>query len=254
MPFPQISKAVTDKELKIPFYARSAIFLVGLFTLLAMLYIARVIIVPIVFSVIIAILLSPVVNFFVRRKINRVLGIVITLFLTFLIIGGFGAFVFSQVSRFSESSPILVDKFSLILNQSITWASGYFDIDVQDIHAWILKTKGELINTSGVAIGQTLVMLGNGVMVLLLVPLYVFLILFYQPLLLDFIRRIFAGIHQNKVSEIVTQTKTVVQRYLFGLVIEFVLVALLNSTALLILGIDYAILLGIIGALLNLIP
>jgi predicted PurR-regulated permease PerM len=56
------------------------------------------------------------------------------------------------------------------------------------------------------------------------------------------------------VSEVVTQSKTVIQRYLVGLVIEAAIVATLDATALLILGIDYAILLGIIGALLNVIP
>jgi predicted PurR-regulated permease PerM len=52
----------------------------------------------------------------------------------------------------------------------------------------------------------------------------------------------------------VTQTKSVIQHYLIGLVIETAIVATLDATALLIIGIDYAILLGIIGALLNLIP
>ena len=56
------------------------------------------------------------------------------------------------------------------------------------------------------------------------------------------------------MSEIVTQIKTVIQRYLVGLVIEAVMVATMNAAALLMLGIEYAILLGIIGALLNVIP
>jgi predicted PurR-regulated permease PerM len=243
-----------DKEFNIPFYARVTIFLVGLFAFITMLYIAKSIVVPIVFSIVIAILLQPVVNFFLRKRMNRVLAIVITLLLTFLVIAAFGAFLFSQVSRFSESWPLFVDKFTEILNQTITWASGYFDIQPQKIHEWIIKTKGELINSSGAAIGQTLVTLGSTVVVLFLVPLYVFLILFYQPLLLDFIHKIFAEIHQSKVSEIVTQTKTVVQRYLVGLVIEAVMVATMNSIALFIIGIEYAILLGIIGAMLNIIP
>jgi predicted PurR-regulated permease PerM len=72
--------------------------------------------------------------------------------------------------------------------------------------------------------------------------------------LLDFIRKLFGTSNQSQVSEIVTQTKTVIQRYLVGLVIEMVIVAALETATLLILGIDYAILLGIIGALLNLIP
>jgi len=245
---------VIEKELKIPFYAKVTIFLIGIFALLTMLYIAKGIIVPLVFAIIIAILLNPVVNFFVRKRINRVLSIVITLLLTFLVIAGFGAFFFSQASRFSESWPLFVDKFTETLNQAITWASGYFDIDPTKIHEWIARTKSELIDTSGAAIGKTIVTVGSGLVILFLLPLYIFLILFYQPLLLDFIHKLFAEIHQSQVSEIVSQTKTVVQRYLFGLVIEAIIVATMNSVALLLLGIQYAILIGIIGALLNLIP
>jgi predicted PurR-regulated permease PerM len=242
------------KELKLPSYAKVTILFIGLFAFLTMLYIAQGIIVPLVFAIIIAILLHPVVNFFVRRRINRVVAIVITLLLTILVIIAFGAFFFSQASRFSESWPILVDKFTGMLNQTITWASGYFDINPQKIHEWITKTKGELINTSTAAIGQTLVTVGSGVVVLFLVPVYIFMILYYQPLILDFIRKLFATSNQSQVSEIVTQTKTVIQRYLIGLVIEGVMVATMNSVALLILGIEYAILLGILGALLNVIP
>jgi predicted PurR-regulated permease PerM len=247
-------KALIVKELNFPFYAKTTIVLIGFFVLLSMLYIARGIIVPLVFAIILAILLHPVVNFFLRFKMNRVIAIIITLLLTILVIAGLGAFFFSQANRFSESWPVLVDKFTVLLNQTVTWASGYFDINPQKIDAWLLKTKGELINTSGASIGQTLVNVGGGVVILFLIPVYIFMILFYQPLLLEFIRRVFAKSNPSQVNEIVTQTKTVIQRYLIGLVIEAVIVATLNSTALLILGIDYAIMLGIIGALLNVIP
>jgi predicted PurR-regulated permease PerM len=244
----------TDKELKLPFYAKAAIFFVGLFAFLTMLYIARGIIVPLIFAVIIAIMLHPAVNFFVRIRINRVLAIVITLFFTFLIIVAFGALLYSQASQFSESWPLLVDKSTGILNQTITWASGYFDIKPKNIQEWITKAKDALINISSAKIGQTLVAVGNWLVILFLIPVYIFLILFYQPLLIEFIRRLFSANKQVQVSEIVTQIKTVIQRYLIGLVIEAVLIAILDISALLILGIEYAILLGIIGALLNVIP
>lgn len=242
------------KELRIPVYAKASLFFIGLSAFLSMLYIAQGIIVPLVFAVIIAIVLHPVVEFFIRLGVNRVLAIIITLLVTLIFIAAFCLLLFSQVSRFSDSWPILVDKFTVILNQAITWASGYFDINPQKIHAWILKTKGELINTSGLAIGQTIVSVGSAIMILLLVPVYTFIILYYQPLLLDFIRKVFGKSNESQVGEIVTQTKSVIQRYLVGLVIEGVIVAVLNSVGLLILGIDYAILLGVIGALLNVIP
>jgi predicted PurR-regulated permease PerM len=78
--------------------------------------------------------------------------------------------------------------------------------------------------------------------------------LFYQPILLEFIHRLFGKDYHNSVSEIIGQVKTVIQRYLFGLLIEAVLVAILDTAALLIFGIEYALLLGILGALLNMIP
>jgi len=244
----------TDKELKLPFYAKATIFLVGLFALLTMLYIAQRIVIPIAFAIIIAIVLQPVVNFFVRMKMNRVIAIVITLLLTFLFIAAFVALLFSQASRFSETWPILVDKFTVIINHAITWASGYFNIDPQNFRDWITKTKGELINTVSSSIGQTLVTIGGGLVLMLLLPLYIFLLLFYQLLLLNFIHKLFGKNNQAHVSEIITQTKTLTQHYIRGLLFEAVIVATLYASGLLIIGIDYAILLGVIAALLNIIP
>jgi len=242
------------EDSKIPFYAKVTIFLVGLIALLAIMYIAKSIIIPIVFSVIIAIVLHPFINFLVRLKINRILAIVITMFLTFLVIAAFGIVLINQASRFGESWPILIEKFTSLLNQNIADAADYFNKDPQKIHDWITKTQGELINSSAAAIGQTLVILGNGLVVLLLIPFYVFMILFYQPLILEFIVRISGSNYESHVRVIVSQIKTVIQHYLIGLIIEAGLMAVLNTAALLMLGIEYAVILGILAAVLNVIP
>lgn len=243
-----------NKEVKMPLYLKTTILLVGFFALFTMLYMAREIIVPMVFSIIIAIVLHPVVNFFVRKRINRVLAIIFTLFLTFLIIAGLGTLIFSQVSRFSDSLPLLFDKFGALINQVTIKASGYFDIDPEKIQEWVLDTKNETINTLGSSIGKTIVSVGSAVVVLFLIPVYVFLLLFYHSLILDFIRKLFGTGNRSQVSEIVIQVKNVIQGYLVGLLIEFSIIATLQMATLFILGIDYAILLGILGAMLNLIP
>ena len=243
-----------DTELKIPLYAKAALLLVGFYALISMLYIAQSIIVPIIFAFIIAILLHPFVNFLVKRKINRVLAIITSLLLTFIIIGAVAALIFSQVSLFSESWPLLVERFTDMLNQSIAKVAGYFNIKPQLVHAWIEKGENELLNTGGSILGQTLMSVGNALVVLFLVPVYVLIILYYHPLLIDFIYKVFGEKNQQRVSQIVTQIKTVIQRYLVGLLIEVVLVSTLNTVALLILGIEYALLLGLIGGLLNIIP
>jgi predicted PurR-regulated permease PerM len=230
------------------------IFLIGFFALIAILFIAKSIIIPLVFATIIAIMLSPIVDFLVRLKINRLVAITTVMLLTFIVLFAFVSLVISQISRFSDSWPILVEKFTGIINQNISDAASYFDKDPQKIHEWITKVQGEIINTNTAAIGQTLVIVGNGLVILFLLPVYIFLILFYQPILLEFIHRLFGRDYHNSVSEIIGQIKTVIQRYLFGLLIEAILVAILDTAALLIFGIEYALLLGILGALLNMIP
>jgi predicted PurR-regulated permease PerM len=82
----------------------------------------------------------------------------------------------------------------------------------------------------------------------------VFLFLFYKPLLLEFIHKIFPVNKDTEVNEVLREVKALIQSYLVGLMIEAAIVTTLNTSGLLLIGIDYAILIGIIGAILNLIP
>lgn len=220
----------------------------------SMLYIAQNIIVPLIFSVMIAILLYPIVNFFVRMKMNRAVAIIFTIFLTILVTASLAVLIFRQASIFMESWPVMVEKFSLMFNEFTHWASRYFDLNQWKVNRWVKTTKTDSLTISGAEVGQTMFVVGNIIMVMLLVPVYVFLILYYNKLIIEFIHRVFVKSDQNQISKIISETKTVIQRYLAGLVIEAIIMAILNTAALFVLGIEYAILLGIIGALLNVIP
>ncbi len=243
-----------NREIQIPIFARFTIVIIGLFALFTILYIARPIVVPLAFATIIAVVLHPAVNWLTRKKINRLISIVIVFLIASLILVVFGTILARQVQRVSESWPMLSEKFSAIFIQNITDASIRYDIDPQKIYDWIATAKAELISWGSAMIGQSLVVLGNGLVILFLIPVYVFMILYYHPLLHDFIFKLFSETNQNQVGKVVSQIKSVIQGYLVGLVFEFTIVAALNSVALLLLGIPYAILLGIIGALLNIIP
>lgn len=254
---PSVEQTAIDPPttvLLLPSFLKAILIFLGITAFFAVLYIAKGILIPLVFAVFIAILLHPAVNFLVRRKINRVVAILISMFLTFIVISAFGVLIFTQINGFADSWPVLVERFTALTNTNITRIGGYFNLPPHEIQHWITKTSANLLQTGSAAIGQTLVRVGSWIVILLLVPVYTFLILFYHPLLIDFIRKLSGVRNEKKVNEIVTQTKTIVQRYLTGLLIEILIVAILDITGLLILGIDYAILLGILGALLNIIP
>lgn len=243
---------VHSTTIKFPLSIKAPLVLIGLIAFFAVLYIAKAIIVPLIFGTIISIVLHPVVNLLIRFKMNRIFAIIITLFLTFLILASLGLLLYSQVHKFSESLPKLVDKFTDILNQIVIWISGHFHLSTREITAWITETKNELIST--MAIGETIMNVGSTLALFFLIPVYVFMILFYQPLLIEFFRRVFGESNRHKVSGVINLIKTLIQNYLIGLLIQVAIIATMYSIGLLLLGIEYAIILGIMGAFLNLIP
>ncbi len=239
---------------KLPFIVKASIFLMGLYVFITMLYVAQGIIIPLLFSTFLAILLHPVVSFLVRKKFNRLLAISLVLALAFVLLAGIGFLMYSQIIQLSDSLPKFITKLTETFNQSIGWISEYFNINPEKITSLIADSKEDMMNNSNSTIGKTLLSVGSGIVVLFIIPVYIFMILYYKPLLMEFLHQLFGENNHSEVSEIIAKIKSVIQRYLSGLVIEAVIVAVLNTTALFALGIEYAILLGIVGAILNVIP
>ncbi|MBA3647433.1 MAG: AI-2E family transporter [Chitinophagales bacterium] len=243
-----------DEQLKFPFYAKASLIIMGTCAFIAILYIGQDIIVPLIYATIFAILLNPVVNFFTARGLNRIIAIILTLLLAILFTFGLFYFISSQVSRFTEDLPQLKEKFNTMVDQGVKFISVTLNISTKQVTQWIATTKSSAINNTGAVVGQTLTTVSGALIIAVLLPVYVFMILLYKSLFLEFIRKLFDRSLHKTVVEVLTETKGLIHNYLVGLLIEAGIVATLNSIALMILGIKYAILLGIIGALLNIIP
>ena len=241
-----------DTSLRIPFYAKVALISISTLAFIFTMHIGQGIIIPIVYATIIAILLNPLVNFLQRRSINRIVAISISVTLTIFVVLCIFYVLSSQLKMFSESWPQLKEKFNTTSTELVHWISDKFNIRVSRINTWTKETQNEAI--SDFAIGDTLADVGGILVIFMLLPVYLFMILYYKPLLLEFIRRLFRDEHQAKVTSVLTSSKSVIQTYLVGLFFELIIVAILNSAGLLLLGIEYAIILGVIGAILNIIP
>jgi predicted PurR-regulated permease PerM len=219
-----------------------------------MLSILQNILLPFIYSIFIAILVSPVVSFLVKKNVNRILAIGLVLFVALSLLVGVLILLISQISNFSEAFPELQMKFMELFSDLLVWFSEYFNVSDSKINSWITSLKSELADNSNLIIGNTLSISFGFIATLVLVPVYVFMLLVYQKHLLNFIHKVFGISNDENVSNILAETKVIIQLYIVGLFTEIVIVAILNSVGLLLLGINYAILLGIGGALLNIIP
>ncbi len=239
-----------EAVLKLPFYLKAATILLGLTLLFNILFLLKDILVPIAFALLIAILLNPLVNKMICWRIPKVVAIILAILIATLVAAGIVIFISSQMASFSELAPQLQQRGTEILQQVTGWIESTFNVK-KEIQ---IQKFNEALQSGQAYIGQTLSTVMGIIGVVVLLPIYAFLILYYKPLFLAFFYEIFEHKHVEKVTEVLNETKTAVQRYIQGLLIEMVIVAAMNALALLLLGVKYAILLGIIGALLNLIP
>jgi predicted PurR-regulated permease PerM len=194
------------------------------------------------------------VSFFAKRKVSEVTAITLTLIISIALTIFIISFLSIQIMQFSDSFPKLVEKFNQFADSIELWASDRLDISKLKIHSMVLKKRSEFINNGGSLIGETILSTGSKLVVMLLIPVYVFMILLYQNHLIKFIHKLFSRKEYGEVDAVLSSTKVIIQSYLVGLLLEALIMAFLNSATLLIIGIDYAILLGVLGAIVNVIP
>jgi len=254
--YPTISNfaLIMSTHSETPVYIRLSHIMVGLVAFFYTLYVGQEVIVPLIYATIFAILLNPAVNYLCNKGLNRVMAILLTSLVAFSIAAGLIYFISSQLTVLGETFPVFEEKFAALFRKSTAWVAEEFNIKASKMKTWVEQTKQQGLSNGTGMIGTTLSAVGGVLVVVFLLPVYIFMILFYKPLLLDFIAQLFTRDQHATVVEILTETKTLIQSYLIGLLLEASIVATLNCTALLLLGIQYAILLGILGALLNLIP
>ena len=239
-------------EFKIPFYAKAAFVFICVYAFVYTLRIGQHILVPIIYATLIAILLNPLINFLVRKKLNRIIAISIAVFLAVVLVLSVLYVITTQFYIFNEFYPKIKIKFGETSAGAAQWVSQKFNISELKINTWVKETEQEAVKSF--AIGATILQVGRTTAALILLPVYLFMMLYYKELLLEFLRKLFTAENHKTVVEVLTNAKSIVQSYLVGLFFEMLIVAALNSTGLLLMGIDYAVILGITGALLNIIP
>lgn len=233
-----------------PFYFKTTVILLGLVLFVFILQSLSGVLIPFSFALIIAILLNPLVNRLKKAGLSRVLAILASMLIGFIIISGVLYFLSSQILGFGENFPVLKEKFSILLSQLQHWVQQTFGLTIKKQ----VELINDALNSSATLLGKTVGSALGTLLVVLILPVYIFMLLFYKTLILNFLYEVFAEENLKKVSDILNQTKSAIQSYMVGLLLEAVIVAVLNSVALLILGVDYAILLGVLGAILNMLP
>ena len=173
-----------ENSFQIPFYAKVALISIGGFALGLMMYVGQHIIVPILYATMIAILLNPLVNYLIRKRINKIVSISLAVVLAILALLFAIYIVSAQITLFTETYPQLKEKFIVTSTQLLHWVSEKFNIRLSTINTWIKAEQSDALGN--LAIAETLSDVMRMLVIGSLLPVYLFMILFYKPLLLEF--------------------------------------------------------------------
>lgn len=223
-----------------------------LITLLLLgIYFGREILFPVLMAILFAILLRPLVLFLhTRLRFPHMIAVSLAVFLGMAIILGTIYFLSSQVATFMNDLPAIKKNILIHLHHLQHWIQGKFRISSREQQEYMESTMGgsKMITT------DSLGSITGGLINFLLIPFYTFLILMYRTLFLKFLMRVTAAEHHQTLAEIVLEVKSVVRSYIVGLMLELIIVAAMTSIGLWMIGVEYFIFLGLLTAVLNLIP
>lgn len=237
-----------------PIYQKISFNLVTLFVLCVALYYGKVIIVPFLFSILLANILLPATNFLSKKKFNKPFAILLPLVFTIVVGVAILYFLSNQIINFLDDLPTLQVRFNGVIHSFQLWFKENTSMTIWKQDQYINDTVNDFKNNAPGYMGSTLASITEMFTYATLIPIYTFLILYYRGNIKVFLVAIFQTNSNANVIEILKKSNIVSQQYLLGLLIETVIVFAFNSIGFLLVGIKYTFFLALVAALLNLIP
>jgi predicted PurR-regulated permease PerM len=239
---------------QLPLTVRRAIELMGLYFLGMIILVGRDIITPIVMAFFLAIMLLPVYRFFRKKKVPESLAIFFAVFFLIIIVGLLVWFFSSQISNLISDFPQIKANVQLHLNTLSRWIDAKTNLSTEKQAQILNEQNDKLLNyAAGILSGAASSVTGI-VIFLGLLPIYIFLLLYYKDILIRFTFLWFPKANHPKVEEVIRESESIIKSYLIGLLIQISYITILLGGILLLIGIKHAILIGAIFAILNLIP
>ncbi|HVW98762.1 MAG TPA: AI-2E family transporter [Mucilaginibacter sp.] len=238
-----------------PFYERLSLVLIGLLSLGYIVVQGKEVLDPLIFGFLFAILLFPIARF-LEKKIHlpRTLASLLAILLFLAFIGGIIYLVGSQISNLANDWPQLKSQVSQSLEDLKDWIQQAFHVTAKKQMSYLHSTTQKIMASGSDVLGTTFGALSSLMLFYTFILIFTFFILLYRRILIHFIVWVFTDSYETVVRDIVQNIQSILRQYILGLLLEMFVVACLACTAFWIIGIKYAVLLGIIVALFNLIP
>jgi len=243
-----------NNEPRSPYILRLACIFLVIVLLVTSLYYLKAVLVPMLFSIIFAVMLFPFSIRLEKWGLGKGMAAFSTVLITTLFLGFLIYLLFNQVSSFVTHVPQLSDKFDSIVNSIRDFAVDKFHLKKTDVADKIQQQLTQLQNNSGAIVSTFIAFLPAFLINLFMVPLYVFFLLYYRHFFLEFFYKVFYRADKSDIDETLDNLNLVIKGYVFGQFLDIIIIGFVNAVTLYLLGIGYPIALGFGIAVLCIIP
>lgn len=232
--------------------ARFVNVLLALVLSITVLYFGRDLFILLVVSGLFAFLLLPFARRMERWMPRWAGALVATLALVVVVLGLF-FFLGYQLTRFGSDFPALQERFASKGEAFFDWVEGRTNLDRREQIQWFNAHLSDVANLGGQAALRLFSGTGTALASIVPIPFFVFLLLLLKDRFRTFFTRL-GTTREGAVLDVMVRISVLSRKYLRGVVNVGVVFGALCSIGFGLIGLKYAVLLGFVLALLNVVP
>lgn len=227
------------------------IFIILVFTIL---YFGASFLVPFLFGVLLAFLMTPFCDLLESIKISRAFASVISTLVVFIVVGAILFLFVYQVNSFVSEIASFRTELKSFINDIQDKIATITQISLEDQTIYLKDRSDELINTIEAQVTHFVSELVNSLFGLLLVLIYVILLLLFRERIYEFIMMYIPEEKIGNSEKMLSKISKVAFQYLWGRAQVMALLAIMYYITFMIFNLPYATLLLIFGTLITIIP
>jgi len=240
------------KQVPQPYIIRLAAMLISVFLIVLAFYCLRIVLIPLLFSIIFAVMIFPFCIRLEKWGFSKGFAAFLAVFLLTFILGVLAYIIYVQLGIFADHIPRISAKLNSMINELRDFAAHKLSMKKSEVGNRIQAELARLQNSS-ISAGS-LNILTSLLINAFLIPLYIFFLIYYRHFFIEFFYKLFYSSERELIDDTLQKMSLVIKGYLFGQLLDILIIGTANSIVLYLIGVGYPIILGFIISVLCIIP
>ncbi len=224
------------------------------FFTVAVMYFGKALFIPLSFALLIALILYPFCCWLEKHKWPRSIAIVLSLLIVTFIFAGIIWLLLWQLKYLKDDIPFLAQKIQLALQQLQQFLNEKIGIAFSLETNWMENAARNSGSSISSFMQSTFKSMGSFLFSLFIIPVFTALFLYHREQFVQFLKALIPEVYHQRLQTILHESSYAYHKYIIGLIKVYLIVGTLNSIGLLLLGVEHAILFGMLTAFMTMVP